>query len=83
MTPKNPNDPNIVMLQRVANRLGAQLFEGLVFVGGAAAQVHQLPSGIQIKVVRAPDFIGKNWKLFMGEATMTICSATISVTSSV
>lgn len=152
MTPKNPNDPNIVMLERVANRLGAQLCEGLIFVGGAAAgllitdlalpairrtddvdlvtstqaleeyhqledhlrklgfapdmspdaplcrwliegisvdvmptqeeilgfsnrwytlsvttaQVHQLPSGIQIKVVRAPEFIGTKLEAFYG-----------------
>ncbi len=33
----NPNDPNITMLDRVAQRLGPQLCSSMVFVGGAAA----------------------------------------------
>lgn len=33
----NPNDPNVVLLERVAERLGARLREDLVFVGGAVA----------------------------------------------
>lgn len=37
MTPANPNDPNIVMLDRVARYLGSELCESMVFVGGAAA----------------------------------------------
>ena len=37
MTPSNPNDPNIDMLDRVARRLGHELCQGMVFVGGAAA----------------------------------------------
>lgn len=31
----NPNDPNIVMMEWVAERLGQQLRDELVFVGGA------------------------------------------------
>lgn len=37
MTQRNPNDPNRVMLDRVARRLGPELCEQVVFVGGAAA----------------------------------------------
>ena len=33
----NPNDPNVVMLELVARRLGTQLCEQFAFVGGAAA----------------------------------------------
>ncbi len=33
----NPNDPNVVMLELVAARLGAELCEQFVFVGGAVA----------------------------------------------
>lgn len=33
----NPNDPNVVMMELVAERLGATLREELVFVGGAVA----------------------------------------------
>ncbi len=33
----NPNDPNVAMIERVAQRLGSELCKGLVFVGGAAA----------------------------------------------
>lgn len=33
----NPNDPNVVMLEIVAKRLGAALRQELVFVGGAVA----------------------------------------------
>lgn len=33
----NPNDPNVVMLEVVAERLGEQLRDDLVFVGGAVA----------------------------------------------
>lgn len=152
MTHLNPNDPNIAMLDRVAQRLGAELCERVVFVGGAAAgllitdmalpsirrtddvdvitpaqaledfhqleaelrhrgftpdmrpeapvcrwlvegitvdvmpskeeilgfanrwyimsiataQSHQLPSGIQVKVVRAPEFIATKLEAFYG-----------------
>ncbi len=152
MKPANPNDPNIVMLDRVAQRLGLELCEGMVFVGGAAAgllitdlalpairrtddvdvvtptqalaefhqleeqlrlrgfeqdtrpqapvcrwlveditvdimptieevlgftnrwytlsvataQVHELPSGIQVKVIRAPEFIATKLEAFYG-----------------
>lgn len=31
----NPNDPNVVLLEVVAERLGADLREKLVFIGGA------------------------------------------------
>lgn len=37
MTPRKPNDPNIAMLDRVAQYLGPELCERVVFVGGAAA----------------------------------------------
>jgi predicted nucleotidyltransferase len=37
MTQVKSNDPNIVMLDRVAHRLGPELCESMVFVGGAAA----------------------------------------------
>lgn len=33
----NPNDPNVVMMELVADRLGADLRDELVFVGGAVA----------------------------------------------
>jgi hypothetical protein len=33
----NPNDPNVVMLELVARRLGAQLCAEFAFVGGAVA----------------------------------------------
>ena len=33
----NPNDPNVVMLELVARRLGTALCEQFAFVGGAAA----------------------------------------------
>lgn len=33
----NPNDPNVALLELVAQRLGAELRERLVFVGGAVA----------------------------------------------
>ena len=33
----NPNDPNVVLLELVAKRLGERLREDLVFVGGAVA----------------------------------------------
>lgn len=33
----NPNDPNVAMLQVVARRLGADLCDSVVFVGGAVA----------------------------------------------
>lgn len=33
--PLNPNDPNVVMLELVARRLGAQLCGEFAFVGGA------------------------------------------------
>jgi len=33
----NPNDPNVMMLEIVAARLGPALRERLVFVGGAVA----------------------------------------------
>ena len=35
--PLNPNDPNVVMLELVARRLGAQLCNQFAFVGGAVA----------------------------------------------
>ena len=35
----NPNDPNVVLLERVAEQLGRALLEQLVFVGGAVAGV--------------------------------------------
>jgi hypothetical protein len=35
--PLNPNDPNVVMLELVARRLGAQLCGEFAFVGGAVA----------------------------------------------
>ncbi|MGL6135162.1 MAG: hypothetical protein ACRC1L_13390 [Prochlorococcaceae cyanobacterium] len=35
----NPNDPNVVMLERVAACLGEALREQLVFVGGAVTGV--------------------------------------------
>lgn len=35
--PLNPNDPNVVMLELVARRLGAQLCSQFAFVGGAVA----------------------------------------------
>ena len=35
--PLNPNDPNVVMLELVARRLGAQLCSEFAFVGGAVA----------------------------------------------
>lgn len=35
MRPLNPNDPNVVMLELVAQRLGAQLCSEFAFVGGA------------------------------------------------
>ncbi len=37
MNAVNPNDPNIFMLDLVAQRMGPALCEGMVFVGGAAA----------------------------------------------
>lgn len=37
MAPINPNDPNVVLLERVAQRLGGALRQQLVFVGGAVA----------------------------------------------
>ncbi len=37
MSHLNPNDPNVAMIERVAQRLGSELCKGLVFVGGAAA----------------------------------------------
>ncbi len=38
MTPAlNPNDPNVVLLELVASRLGEALRSELVFVGGAVA----------------------------------------------
>lgn len=33
----NPNDPNIALLEVVAERLGDDLLEEMVFVGGAVA----------------------------------------------
>lgn len=33
----NPNDPNVLMLEMVAQHLGDELREQLVFVGGAVA----------------------------------------------
>jgi hypothetical protein len=33
----NPNDPNVALLEVVANHLGAELLGELVFVGGAVA----------------------------------------------
>jgi len=33
----NPNDPNVFLLERVAEQLGEALLEQLVFVGGAVA----------------------------------------------
>lgn len=33
----NPNDPNVALLELVANRLGQQLRDEFVFVGGCAA----------------------------------------------
>lgn len=35
----NPNEPNVVLLERVAEQLGRALLEQLVFVGGAVAGV--------------------------------------------
>ena len=35
----NPNDPNVVLLERAAEQLGEALLEQLVFVGGAVAGV--------------------------------------------
>ena len=35
----NPNDPNVFLLERVAEQLGEALLEQLVFVGGAVAGV--------------------------------------------
>ncbi len=37
MIPANPNDPNLAMLDLVAQRLGPDLCQNMVFVGGAAA----------------------------------------------
>ena len=37
MSHLNPNDPNVAMIERVAQRLGSELCKGLVFVGGAPA----------------------------------------------
>ena len=34
-----PNDPNVFLLERVAEQLGEALLEQLVFVGGAVAGV--------------------------------------------
>lgn len=33
----NPNDPNVILLEVVAERLGADLRDKLVFIGGAVA----------------------------------------------
>lgn len=33
----NPNDPNVIMLELVARRLGKALCDEVVFVGGAVA----------------------------------------------
>lgn len=35
--PLNPNDPNVVMLELVARRLGPDLCDRFAFVGGAVA----------------------------------------------
>ena len=53
MKPSNPNDPNIAMLDRVAQRLGATLCEGLVFVGGAAAGL--LITDLALPAIRRTD----------------------------
>ena len=41
--PLNPNDPNVVMLELVARRLGAQLCSQFAFVGGAVRLVDYRP----------------------------------------
>ena len=43
----NPNDPNVVMVERVARRLGVDLCDRFAFVGGAVARlicIQQMPA---------------------------------------
>lgn len=49
----NPNDPNITMLDRVAQRLGPQLCSSMVFVGGAAAGL--LITDLALPTIRRTD----------------------------
>lgn len=53
MKPQNLNDPNIAMIERVANRLGVALCEGMVFVGGAAAGL--LVTDLALPTIRRTD----------------------------
>lgn len=52
MTP-NPNNPNITMLDRVAQRLGPKLCSSMVFVGGAAAGL--LITDLALPTIRRTD----------------------------
>jgi len=49
----NPNDPNVVMLERVARSLGPELCSQLVFVGGAAAGL--LITDLALPAIRRTD----------------------------
>lgn len=48
-----PNDPNLAMLDRVAQRLGSALCESMVFVGGAAAGL--LITDLALPAIRRTD----------------------------
>jgi hypothetical protein len=71
----NPNDPNVAMMELVAERLGERLREEMVFVGGAVAglwyphalataQTTNLPSGTPIRLVTAPVFLATKFEAF-------------------
>ena len=49
----NPNDPNVLMLERVAHRLGPALCSTVVFVGGAAARL--LITDLALPAIRRTD----------------------------
>lgn len=49
----NPNDPNVVMLERVARSLGSELCSQFVFVGGAAAGL--LITDLALPAIRRTD----------------------------
>jgi predicted nucleotidyltransferase len=49
----NPNDPNVVMLERVARSLGPELCSQFVFVGGAAAGL--LITDLALPAIRRTD----------------------------
>lgn len=49
----NPNDPNIAMLDQIAQRLGPELCESMVFVGGAAAGL--LITDLALPAIRRTD----------------------------